>query len=806
MPDYHRAALRHSYLRLLSLVFVFSLMLSVRPADAEQERVKLKVFNQVDATSTDIVQKANRAVLDAFKKKYPYVDITTFSGVYLDMDTAPLMAVAGGTSPDVVYVNMRKSESFISQGIIQPLDDLMAKLPPSEIAGRYIPAVRQVAYRRGPDGRKHWYAVPYGNFAMALFYRKDLFLAAGLDPDRPPRNWQELEQYAHKLTDIDKGIYGIGFGLDNGVSWTWYQFLSSAGGNVMEEDRDGNWRLTYDSNAAVRAAYFFARLAQGNFRNKGKSIKSCVYSDRDLVTKFDRGQIAMKFGYLDDKMIANLNPYVTGIAPMPGDDKGHHGSELNSTMMGMYAGIKDPRVREAAFKFMWFWDGPEAIAIRTRIFVENGYGGFVNPAYLRKYGYTEYLKYVPKGWEETLNNALKYGHPEPYGKNCDAVYSMLDRPIQQMLAENAGNMPQGKAMKRIETLLHNSMGKTEQMMMGHVPPDVKRTRRSIAFMVAILIIIAFTLVFRYLMKVFTPSDLETTVKWGFRKYWLAYVLLIPAAAAIFIWHYIPLLRGAAIAFYDYRIMGGSQLIWLDNFADVLFDPFFWKAMVNTLYYAGLWLLLGFFAPVILALFLSEVPRLKVFYRVLFYLPAIISGIVVMFMWKSFYDPSAAGLLNKVISLFGITPQAWLQNPHLAMLCIIIPLIWAGMGPGCLIYLAALKSVPEELYEAADLDGAGTMSKVWHITLPMIKPLILINLIGAFIGAFNSSDFVLIMTGGGPNYATHVVGLEVFYNAFLYLKFGRAAAIGWLMSLVLLGFTAYQMKRLSNMTFKAGGTA
>jgi len=778
----------------------------VRPATAESQRVKLKVFNSVDATSTDIVAKADRAVLSAFKNKYPDIDITPFTGVYLDMDTAPLMAVAGGTSPDVVYVNMRKSESFISQGIIQPLDSFIAKLPPSEIKDRYIPGVRKVAYRRGPDGKRHWYAVPYGNVAMALFYRKDLFMNAGLDPDRPPRNWQELLAYARKLTDTDKGIYGMGFTLDKAVSWVWYQFLASAGGNVMEEDKDGNWHLTYNSDAAARSAYFFAQLAQGNFSKNGKQIKSCVYSDKDLVNKITRGEIAMYLGYLNDKMVANLNPYVTGIAPLPGDDKGHRGSELNSTMMGMYAGIKDPKVKDAAFKFMWFWDGPEARQIRTRIYVENGYGGFVNPAYLRQFGYTEYLKYVPKGWEETLNGALKYGNPEPYGKNCDVVYSMLDRPIQQMLADNVGNMPRDKAMQRIDRLFKGSLGKTEQMMLGYVPPDIMKTRQIVAFIVALFILTAFILVFRYLMKVFTPSDLESKVKWGFRKYWLAYVLLIPAAVAIFIWHYIPLLRGAAIAFYDYRIMGGSELIWLNNFADVLFDPFFWKTMLNTFYYAGLWLLLGFFAPVILALFLSEVPRLKVFYRVLFYLPAVISSIVVMFMWKSFYDPSAAGLLNKVVSIFGITPQAWLQNPHLAMLCIIIPTVWAGMGPGCLIYLAALKSVPEELYEAADLDGAGTMRKVWNITLPMIKPLILINLIGAFIAAFNSSDFVLVMTGGGPNYATHVVGLEVFYNAFLYLKFGRAAAIGWLMSLVLLGFTAYQMKRLSNMTFKAGGSA
>ncbi|MDD3927294.1 MAG: extracellular solute-binding protein [bacterium] len=799
--------------RFLSTVIIFftvcllpatgSLAASGDPV-APHHRIKLKVFNRVDATSTHITGKADRAVLEAFKKKYPYIDITTFNG--LDIDGASLMAVAGGTSPDVIYLNMKGSESYIRQGIVQPLDDLMAEVPSGDINDRYIPGVRRVAYRRGPDGRKHWYAVPYGNLVTVLFYHKALFREAGLHPDKPPRDWGELLQYARRITDPDKGVYGMGFSTGKAVSYVWYTFLASAGGEMMVEDSSGDWKLKYNSDVAVRAARFFTRMIQEPFVKNGKTVKTCVYSDTDIIDKFSQGKVGMHLGYLDDKMIAAINPFTVGIAPWPGDGLGHRGSELNATMMGLYAGVKDPEIKDAAFKFMWFWDGPEARAIRTRIFVENGYGGFVNPQYLRRYGYTEYLKYVPKGWEETLNQAMKNGHPEPYGKNCEAIYSMVDRPIQQMLAEGVGHMSKKKANLRIRQLLDKSVVETDAMLLGTIPPDVQRTRRTVALIVSLVIVIAFSLVFSYLMKIFTPPDSGGTKAWDFRKYWLAYLLLVPAVSTIFIWHYIPLLRGAAIAFYDYRIMGGSTLVWLDNFADVLFDPFFWKTMLNTLYYAALWLGLGFFAPVILALFLSEVPRLKVFYRVLFYLPAVISGIVVMFMWKSFYDPSAAGLLNKVVSIFGIESQAWLQNPHLAMLCIIIPLVWAGMGPGCLIYLAALKSVPEELYEAADLDGAGTMRKVRHITLPMIKPLIIINLMGAFIGAFNSADFVLVMTGGGPNYATHVVGLEVFYNAFCYLKFGRAAAIGWLMSLVLLGFTAYQMKRLSNMTFKAGGAS
>jgi ABC-type sugar transport system permease subunit len=137
-----------------------------------------------------------------------------------------------------------------------------------------------------------------------------------------------------------------------------------------------------------------------------------------------------------------------------------------------------------------------------------------------------------------------------------------------------------------------------------------------------------------------------------------------------------------------------------------------------------------------------------------------------------------------------------------MISVIIPGIWSAAGPGCIIYLAALKGIPGEMYEAADIDGAGVLSKVFRITIPTLKPLIIINLVGATIGAFQASSNILIMTGGGPLYATQTIGLEIFYNAFVYLKFGYATAAAWVMGALLVGFTIYQLKIVKNLRFTA----
>jgi multiple sugar transport system permease protein len=205
--------------------------------------------------------------------------------------------------------------------------------------------------------------------------------------------------------------------------------------------------------------------------------------------------------------------------------------------------------------------------------------------------------------------------------------------------------------------------------------------------------------------------------------------------------------------------------------------------------------------VILAVMVQEIPIGKITFRVLFYIPAVVSGVVILFMWRAIYDPSPDGALNSILGFIGIPAQSWLQDPAIAMICVVFPLAWAHLGPGSLIYLAALKGIPDDLYEAADIDGAGFFSKIRSIVIPYLRPLIIINAVGATIFGFKSGDAVLAMTGGGPNLATQVVGYEIWQRSFLYLKFGEATAMAWILGLVLMAFTAYQMRVLSKVEFR-----
>ena len=336
-----------------------------------------------------------------------------------------------------------------------------------------------------------------------------------------------------------------------------------------------------------------------------------------------------------------------------------------------------------------------------------------------------------------------------------------------------------------------------------------------------------------------------------------------------------------MAFQDYKILGDSTYVGLRNFIEVVSERSFWRYLLQTVQYMLMSVGIGFCVPIFLALLLTEVPKGKVLYRVIYYLPAVTTGLVTLFLWKNLlYDPTANGVLNRfilwfnrlpvwmaaslkglvlaglvgcILGLFGqaasnlntaakrvafgcvasaiaallvwffavrmsegglaalgttiISPfdfqiQKFLRDPKLAMLWCVVPGVWAGAGPGCLIYLAALKGIPEEQYEAADIDGARTWKKFWNVTFPNLHALILINFVGSVIGAFHASSNIFVMTGGGPENATMTIGLEIWYNAFLYLKFGTATAMAWIMGALLIGFTLNQLRILNRLQFRS----
>lgn len=813
--------MKHHYLPILMLVTLA--VLAPAPKLLAAEKVKLKVFFLPDPKRTDAFSQAQLAVLDAFKKQNPDIELISFSGIEIEgigMDSKPLLAIAGGVSPDVIYVNFRQSDTYVQSNFLYPMDEFLDKVPTDLQNLRVAKPAWPVIKRNGPDGNVHVWAMPYNTLIRVLVYRKDLFHKVGLDPERPPRTWDELLEYAKRLTIPEEGVYGMQLASGTYAAWDWITYLWSAGGRAVQQRPDGTWEAVFNSQAGIEAMQFYLKLICTKWRDaEGKEHDGFVIREGNVWQMWDEGKIAMRLNYLSAENLGHgLDPALTGVAPVPKGPSGQRGSELNCPMMGIFSGAgesnnanmgkRDPKkVREAAWKFIWFWDSEEARNIRMKKMIEAGYGKMQNPIYLKRYGYSEYLKYTHKEWLQVFEEAMEDGKPEPYGRNCQMVYQFMTYPLEKAIAldlkGDLGKTPEEKR-QHIKKLLDEGVRRTNEEMIGVLTPQERAKRNRIALLVAMLIAVVFFATLYKVWQIFTPKDGPMVEGWMVKKYFFAYLLLIPGLGSILLWKYVPMLMGSIMAFQDYRIVGESQWVGLQNFADVLYDPVWWSALGKTLYYMFLFIGLAFWPPILLAILLQEVSHGKIIYRTIYYLPAVITGVIVIYLWKLMYDPSEAGGLNQILMVIGMEKKRWLKDEQLAMLCCVLPTIWAGMGPGCLIYLAALKGIPDDNYEAADIDGANFFQKVRHIVFPNLKALIIIQLIAAFISASQQTGFILVMTFGGPNEATKVAGLYIFEKAYLYLKFGTATTMAWMLGITLMGFTILQLRRLSRMEFRAAG--
>jgi multiple sugar transport system permease protein len=266
---------------------------------------------------------------------------------------------------------------------------------------------------------------------------------------------------------------------------------------------------------------------------------------------------------------------------------------------------------------------------------------------------------------------------------------------------------------------------------------------------------------------------------------LAFVLPLIVIFGAFSWY--PIVRLVVMSFQQTNEVV-TTWVGFHNFSEVLNDPLFPIAVKNTLEFAGLALLFGYPIPLIVAVLMSEVRKRRGLYAGLAYLPVVIPPVVAVLLWKTFYDAGPCGVFNTILSWVGIAPQAWIQSPTQAMPSLVLESTWANAGGTIIIYLAALTSVNPELYEAASVDGAGLWNKLWHVTLPQMRTVLLVTMILQIIGTAQVFLEPYLFTSGGPNNATMTVLLLIYNYAFgnsLGAAYGEAAAL----SLMLVAFLA-----------------
>ncbi len=745
--------------------------------------------------------------MQAFEKAHPDIHPMQWGGLILPGGGGRaqfMLALAGGSAPDVYKAWFHILRHDIDQGFTYPLDEW---IDASWEGWQHSPQLwREVATKDG-----HIHAVPTPGMAYyGLVYRKDLVREAGLDPETPPATWDEFEAWCARLTKPGRRALAV-----ENRPWGFLPWVGAAGGDVVKRasgSRGGgvSWEACFDSPECLRAAAFLQRLVRRGFV-RGLPVLSLSSEAAEMFTS---GEVACLFGgedlvaYLTEHL--NFPADLVGLMPFPAADATLRPVlQAHKHFYAMTESVahRPKEERDRVFAAMMALASREVYDEQVRQNAREGRARWCVPADLKRLGLERYMDEMPPGIKRMYAD-LEAGRikavTEPYVGFWQAASDLLSRRFLGILLSDAGRDFDCAAALASITVDANR-GLMFDADLSRIEVHRPLARVIFGAIVCCGLVACGLLLFLRRGSGTAAACATDAPRKPLSRVLLPWLFLTPAVLSIALWSYYPLVKGAVMAFQDYKIVGGVEWSGLDNFIRVASDPGFWRAWGRTLQYVLLTISLGFTAPVVLAVLLTEIPHGKVFFRMVYFLPHLTSALVITLLWKLMYDPTENGMLNQLLAIFGIARQSWLQDPSWAMACCILPGVWAGAGMASLIYIAALGSLPPDYYEAAAIDGAGLFARFRHITFPQLMPLMVINFVGAFIAAFQGMGSIFLLTFGGPGDATNVLSLMIWKEAYNNLRFSTATTMAWFLGVALIGFTYLQIRFLRRVEFRSAAT-
>jgi multiple sugar transport system permease protein len=273
---------------------------------------------------------------------------------------------------------------------------------------------------------------------------------------------------------------------------------------------------------------------------------------------------------------------------------------------------------------------------------------------------------------------------------------------------------------------------------------------------------------------------------------------LPALVGFFAWSFGPIVASAVLSLTDYGLITSPHWVGLHNYIGtpdaqyqvngIVNDSFFWTSLEVTVKYTAISVPLVLVFSFAVALLLAQPLKLVGIFRAFFYIPALLPAVATAIAWLWLYNPSF-GLLNTLLDKFNLPTSQWIDDENTALASLIVIAVWSS-GAVMIVFLAAIKSVPLDLYDAAAMDGAGVISRLWHVTIPAVSPVILFNLITSIIAAIGGGSFTqaVIMTNGGPNNSTLFFSYYLYRVGFQDYHLGYACALGWVIFLIILVVT------------------
>jgi len=274
----------------------------------------------------------------------------------------------------------------------------------------------------------------------------------------------------------------------------------------------------------------------------------------------------------------------------------------------------------------------------------------------------------------------------------------------------------------------------------------------------------------------------------------AYAILLPTLAIIFIFRFLPMLQAFYISLTEYDLIRPPKFVWFHNFVDLVQDPLFLNSARVSITYVVFSCVPVWVLSLALAMLFNREIRAKNYFRSAAFMPVVMPAVVHAVVWTFMYHQD--GVVNTILGWFGLDPIPWLRSSKWALWAVIIIGIWRATPYYMVIFLAGLQAIPQKYYEAAQIDGASSWNQFQHITLPLLKPTLLLVMVMSVIVAMKVFAVPLIMTGGGPADSTRVLPLFIYQTAFEFFKMGRAAAMSVFLFAAVMIFTIFQIRLFS----------
>jgi len=290
-----------------------------------------------------------------------------------------------------------------------------------------------------------------------------------------------------------------------------------------------------------------------------------------------------------------------------------------------------------------------------------------------------------------------------------------------------------------------------------------------------------------------------------RENFYGYLFLTPWLIGFFGLFVGPGLWSLYLSLTKYDVIGSPTFIGADNYVKMFTnDDLFWDSLWRTFYFAGIGVPLGVMGSMLLAIMLNQKLKGVSVYRTLFFMPTLVPLVASVVLWKWLLDTNF-GIVNQMLIGWGVdSPPGWFTDRNWAIPSLIIMRLWSSIGgTQMIIFLAGLQGIPEELYDASDIDGAGTWGRIRHVTIPLLTPTIFFNTVLGIISALQTFAAAFIATEGGPGYATWFFSLHIWKQAFDYFNMGYGAALAWFFALIIVLLTVVQMQLSKRWVFYYG---